>query len=304
MISIFTENLFFSSKIKNFVKFLAGKENRGPRAVERSLIAGLTELGVNFSVNKIPEGVCEIACVLSGVKTLQWAIKQKQLGEIKKLIVGPNIVVSPNSEKGLLKDDYIDIILVPSQWVKDYYSAIAPEIANKIQIWTAGVNLPPKIVSQKNIDFLIFNKIGKHHLFEKIKEYIKDKGYSFRVVNYGQFYQAEYFKLLDQSKFEIYLSESESQGLAMFEAWARGAPTFVWEKGFYESEGVRVSGKISAPFLEKISGSYFSNENDFILKFNEFINAKYEPREFVKANFTNKAAAEKYLDIYHDKKII
>ena len=290
-------------KAETFLKKILGRNSRGPNAVFESLALGLRGLGEEFCVNCKPESQAEVACVLSGVRTLAWAIEQKKKRVFKKLVAGPNIVVNPNEEGGLLKNSLIDIIIAPSQWVKDYYSAVAPEIAGKIQIWPAGVVVPPlPRAKEKQTDFLVYNKIGDNILLEYGLEYLKNKGFSYKVFTYGRFKQQDYYAWLEKTKYEIYLSNSESQGLAMFEAWARGVPTLVWEKGFYKSEGVRISGKISAPFLEKASGLFFSNENDFASRFDEFLNIKYEPREYVKANFTNKITAQNYLYICYGKK--
>ena len=86
----------------------------------------------------------------------------------------------------------------------------------------------------------------------------------------------------------IYLSVSESQGLAMFEAWARNVSTLVWEKGEYEGDGKSISGKISAPYLTDQVGLAFSSVEDFSRQLEVFLKFGFNPRKYVEENFSNK----------------
>lgn len=297
MIYIYTENLFFLPRVKNRIKKILGVYKRGPQVVLSSLLTGLTELKESFVLNKDISEPIQSACVLSGIKTLEWAIKQKKLGKIKKLIAGPNIAVAPTDVGGILLDPDIDRIIVPSQWVKEYYVSVVPKIEKKIAVWPAGVNIPENPQDEKTFDFLIYNKIGQNQLYFDIVGILKEKGYTYKVFDYGKFYQSEYFNKLQQSRFEIYLSESESQGIAMFEAWARGVPTYVWEKGFFEKKGIKIFGKISSPYLNSSSGLVFSSAESFKADLNIFINGTYAPKEHVKKNFADKICAQAFIKL-------
>ena len=295
---IYTEQgggLFY--RLKSLTKKLLKKDSRGPEAVKNSLTSGLTELGVEFLINKKIENICEVACVLSGRKTLLWALEQKKIGKIKKLVAGPNIVISPNDFGGLIKNPLIDVIVVPSQWVKDYFVKLAPGITNRLVVWPAGVTVPILEASNKTIDFLIYNKIVGNNLVSKIVETLQQKNYSFQIINYGAFHQEAYFTLLNKSKYEIYLSESESQGLAMFEAWARGVPTLVWDKGLFEYQGVSVMGLVSSPYLKDQTGMRFSDLEDFKLKLPIFVGHDFAPRQITESFFSNIHAAQAYLKL-------
>jgi hypothetical protein len=121
--------------------------------------------------------------------------------------------------------------------------------------------------------------------------------YKFTVLEYGQFKQAEYFSLLAQCRFEIYLSESESQGLAMFEAWARNIPTLVWERGFWQTEKYYWQGMTASPYLSDKAGMRFADFAEFQRIFREFVTRPFSPRDYVSENFTNAICAKKYLEI-------
>jgi hypothetical protein len=295
-IFLYTENFFLFPKFKSSVKFLLGQDTRGPKAVLESLCKGLTEAGVEYEVN-LKFKKAEHVCVLSGVSTLRWAIKQKKIGKVKSIVAGPNLVISTKDEKEILLDPAIDAIIVPSQWVYDFYSKESPQITSKLRIWPAGVTIPASKPSQKYIDFLVYNKLGNENLSDQIVSELQKKNYKVRVFNYGKFEQQEYFKALEASRFEIYLSRSESQGLAMFEAWARGVPTLAWEKGLWELNGIKVTGKISAPYLNSECGDSFLDFNDFLKVLPKFFSTGYDPKSYVERLFSNKVCAEKYLKI-------
>lgn len=300
MLYLFTENLFLSARAKNIIKILLNRQDRGPKAVYKSLVAGLRELNENFTVNEKLSEPIETACVLSGAKVVAWAVNQKRKGRINKIVAGPNIVISPKDANGILENPLIDKIIAPSQWVKDFYIKTSPNLLNKIFIWPAGVSLPAEKKCEKIFDFLIYNKIKNNDLYKKITDELKAKGYKIRTLEYGKFKQTDYFKLLEQSNFLIYLSESESQGLAMFEAWARGVPILVWERGFWKTLSNEWMGMTASPYVSEENGMRFKNFEEFKTILLDFMSGSYNPRKFIQDNFNNKISAKKYLNIVNN----
>ena len=270
--------------------------------VFQSLIKGLGELGVEYKVNPAFKGVIETACVLSGVTVLKAAIKNKSKGIVKKIIAGPNLVITPDDAGRILKSSEIDKIIVPSRWVKDFYISLAPELASKIFIWAAGVEFPEGRTSEvggreSEIDFLMFNKVKDQNLNNQINTLLEGNGYRVADVKYGQYNQQKYFNLLERSKNLVYLSQSESQGLAMFEAWAYDVPTLVWDRGFMENGKYRVSGNTASPYLSPQTGMRFLDFEGFKRVLPQFLNFDFAPRKWIEENATNKIAARKYLEI-------
>ena len=297
---LYLYNEYFSPLAR--FKRLLGKVSRGPDRLFQSLIRGLGELGVEYKVNPAFKGIIATACVLSGVTILKAAIKNKRKGIVKKIVAGPNLVITPNDAGGILKSPLIDTIVVPSQWVKDFYISLAPELSSKIFIWAAGVDLPEGWKSEVGnrrleIDFLIFNKVKDQNLKNQIKTFLEQDVYRVADVKYGQYNQQQYFNLLERSKNLIYLSESESQGLAMFEAWAYNIPTLVWDRGYMEYGKHRFSGDTASPYLSAQTGIRFTDFKDFKDVLPKFLNASFFPRQWVEKNASNKLAAEKYLEI-------
>jgi hypothetical protein len=297
VVYIYTENFFLKNRLKNRAKVFLGGLLGGPKAVERNLILGLKELGEEVLVNKKIGKPIPAIGVISGERTLKWAIAQKQKGKIKKIVTGPNIAVFPRDHGGVLLNPLIDAITVPSQWSKDLYVKLAPELAKKIILWPVGVAVPPQSRANKIFDFLVFDKIGDNPLRAEIEGYLKSQNRSYRVLVYGKFRQEEYFNLLEQSRFEIYLSESESQGLAMFEAWARDVPTLVWERGYFEYRGQRLEANAASPHLVPQAGMRFKNFSEFKDVLAKFEQAEYSPREYIINNFSNRICSGNYLKI-------
>lgn len=297
MIYLYTENFFWLPRAKNRLKKILGLSQRGPQAVIGSLESGLRQLNIDYKINQPLPRFAVAVGVISGVKTLLWALKQKSAGKITRLVAGPNLVVLPGDSGGVLKDPLIDVVVVPSPWVGESYVELYPPLKSKIRVWPAGVSVPDQVSGGKSLDFLIYNKIGQTQLFKKIRQYLEEKKYSFKVISYGQFNQAEYFELLKDARFEIYLSNSESQGLAMFEAWARDVPTLVWDRGYFELPGYRLNKSAASPYLSPKAGMSFKNLEDFSAVLPGFVAAAYEPREYVLRNFSHALCAQRYLEI-------
>src|SRR5438128_543561 len=121
MLYIYTEEFFVGFRIKNLLKKFLGKYARGPQGVFQSLCSGLTDLKVGFYINAPPDKNIEMACVLSGLGTLKFLIAKKKQGWVKKIVAGPNIVVTPFDYDSIIQSPEIDLILCPSQWVVDWW---------------------------------------------------------------------------------------------------------------------------------------------------------------------------------------
>ncbi len=292
--------------LKKIVKAILNIQ-RGPDVVFKSLIRGLNDLSASYNINPSLDKMSENVHVISSVAALNWAIKQKHLGKINKLIAGPNISTLPYYNGAVLCDPAIDIILVPSEWVKEVYSKSRPEISSKIRVWPAGVKVPEitakplRPLSERKS--LVFRKSIDDVSFNKITEELKNRKILFKVISYGSFKQEEYFDLLKDSDGLIYLQEVESQGLALQEAWARSVPTLVWNKGhFTYPTGERIDGNIVAPFLTPETGMFFKNAENFPSAFDEFQSKlhSFTPRDYVIKNLSDKVCAENYLKIINE----
>ncbi len=298
--------------LKSVTKKILGKK-RGPDAVLESLKRGLTELGVPFVINaKLERG--QTVNVISNIEALKYAIKNKESSGVCKLIAGPNLVILPNEHNSLIASPHIDVILTVSPWVTDLYGKIIPTIIPKMRVWPAGVKIPQrasefankpidgKTADDNEIQCLVFKKSVPENLYERVILTLTKKNIKYQVFEYGKFGQKGYFDALEANgrHFMIYLQESESQGIALQEAWIRDVPTLVWNKGSYTSStGITVTGNVAAPFLSDEAGMLFKDADDFETALDAFMHmmsgGKYHPREYCLRELTDKISAEIYV---------
>ena len=119
-------------------------------------------------------------------------------------------------------------------------------------------------------------------------------------MSYGRYERERYFNLLAEVEFVICLSESESQGLAMFEAWVRDVPTLIWNRGYWQGYGYKWKDeKISSPYLIDDCGMFFEDESEFKKKLSIFLSkiSQFVSRKYAITNFNDEVVARKYLEI-------
>lgn len=301
MISIYTRtnNPLTKEFWKWLIKKVSGKYS-GPDAVLDSLKRGLSESNIPFEINPLKPKY-KIVHVISGIEALKKAIKTKKIDQT--LLVGPNLVISPLDYGGILMNKKINKIILPSDWTAEVYSTISPEIKDKIYIWPAGTSCNVKYDKKEKRKCLIYKKNTEKKLYQDIIKCLVKKNIPYDIIEYGKHNQKDYFDKLLQSKFLIYLQISESQGLAIQEAWAHNIPTFVWNKGYIISEGIKFEGKISAPYLTNETGEFFKDFNEFESKLSNFIIRldQLRPAEYCKNNLSIKTSTRTYMNIIKDK---
>lgn len=299
---------FFSVEFwKGLIKKLFGR-SRGPQAVTASWVRGFTELGVEFKLNPSEREITanDVVLVNESLAALCWAISAKKHGRISHLFAGPNFVVLPSDAGGIMKDEVIEKFLFPSPWTRDLFIAKDSSFAGRIEICPAGVMVPKLKEVQKDVDCLLFVKNQDEYVTASaIEKELRKKGISYLRLDYGSFKQKEYFDCLDRCHFMVYLTYSESQGLALQEAWARNIPTYVWNRGYMEHSGEKwYAKKASAPLLDDLTGRFFSDLTEFNHGIMSFVSALYQfkPRQAVLDNYSDKVCASNLLNLidYHE----
>ncbi len=293
----------FKNGLKSLGKYILGQK-RGPSAVTESLILGLKELKTDFllnpPVNKIKK--TDIIYVNESASALRWAIKAKERGWAKKIVVGPAITVLPYENKEIMMNKSIDLILFPSNWVRDFWLFLAPGLSSKIKVWPAGV-IDQGFLRNQNGIILIYNKNPNSTILNYIIRHFNLNKIKYRILNYGHYRYSYFPKILKKAKAVVFLSHSESQGLSLHEVWMAGIPTLVWNPGFMKYGNFSWENeKISAPYLTEECGLFFKNDKDFdnsFLKFIEKYNS-FKPREYSLNNFTNKICADNFLQMINN----
>lgn len=284
-------------------------QSGGPQSVTTSLIRGLRQIGTNFNFNPRSEKeIGDTVVVLADVNALRQAIQLKSSGRVKKLLAGPNLVVRANEAGGILGSPHVDVCIVPSAWVKPNYEDDLPILKGRIKIWYAGVNttdwIPSAPLIEKiksgNKDVLVYWKTESAEFCQKTAALLTKYGFNPFIVKYGSYDQSAMIQILSHTLFSVFITRSESQGIAFVEAWAMDVPTLVWDPQTPSNICGKDFWPISAcPYLTPLTGINWQNisELEYILdNIGHTINY-FEPRNWTLNNMTDQLSAQLMLSI-------
>jgi len=286
-------------------KFL-GKSGGGPSAVLRSLINGLKCEGIKYNHN--PRNINEIGAyviVLSNIKALREAIELKKSGKIKRLLAGPNLVLHAFEHDGILASPEIDYCVVPWERIYIPFEEENPGLKGRIRAWPAGVDEKfwQPIKMKKSRDVLVYWKTESEEFIRAIENKLKELGWKPLRVVYGKYNQSEFKKKLSKVKFSVFISKSESQGIALAESWAMDVPTLVWNPKDLVTRGKASFHLSSCPFLDKKTGLEWVTISDFerILKNFDQLSHAFKPRQWVLDNMTDRISAQLLLKLFNSE---
>lgn len=305
MFTILTQPLSWRERLvywlKRHIKYILGKNTYWPNSVIQSIIWWLAHIQnggvVWYNIDPKEDDIYSIVFVPNGIETLKYALRLKKQWIIQSLIAWPNISI-PENKNDICFHPNIDTILVPSEWVKDYFLSINPQ-ETRIQVWAAGVDDMSRSLKNKP-NILVYKKNCPKELFEHIINFLTTKKIPYTPIGYGDFKKEDYIRNLKLSSAMVYLQESESQWLALHESWMADIPTLVWNRWFWEYGATQwYNEKISAPYMTVECGLFFQWPEDFNVKFTEFMLQleKYSPRTYSLENFTNEITTRKLLQI-------
>lgn len=289
-------------KFRNLI--INHKKKYGHKAVTKGLLRGLKKTHIKYSFNPvISSNIKGDVIVVSGADVLKYAISIKDQNRISSLCAGPNIVVHADEHNCILGSVLLDKVIVPSKWVKHAYEKECIKTKNKIVVWASGTDVDfwkPSKINKKTILIYLKTKNKKAlKIVNDIKEFFNNK-YEIRILNYGEYELSDYKIELDRAFLMIYFSETESQGLALQEAWSMNVPTFVWESGCVNIAGRKYDYTSPAPYLNKSNGKFFRNYNELKKNIEKFNYLNYQPRSWVSKNVTIERTANRLLRILYD----
>jgi len=226
--------------------------------------------------------------VVRGTQNLRWAIQNKHRMKAGQLWAGPNISVVPQEAEKLLLSPEIDRVVVPSEWVSAFYAEQAPVLRAKLRIWPVGIDTDYwKPVAGDKKHLLIFNK-GQEALSLEITRFLATQGVIFTTLRYGCYDPEEYRTALSEAWGMVYLSASESQGLAVLEALSMDVPVLAWDPGkcTYMSPELGQSflcPATSIPYFDLRCGERFAALPEWSSKFVVFREhlSGYHPRDYI-----------------------
>jgi hypothetical protein len=222
----------------------------------------------------------------------------KKQGRVKMILAGPNLVTRANEFNGLIASNAVDICIVPSLWVQKAYEEDMPSLKGKIRVWFAGIDTeywrPTPRLKDK---VLVYWKTEPVLFCEQVECCIKEKGFDPFRVHYGKYTKEQFKTYLDQSLFAVFISISESQGLALAECWSMNVATLVWNPQTMQAHG-RIYSEVSAcPYLTSQTGKDWQQLSHLELLLNNHDSWLYQPRQWVLENMTYKHSAERMITI-------
>lgn len=275
---------------------------RGPGSVARSLIEGLKALNIPFEI-----GVCagrqlmDVVLVQGGEGgALETALKLKREGRIKKLIVGPNFYPDGANYPE------VDVHIVPSRWVITYCQEVAPELVSRCRVWPSGVDVNywapvgTEYLTSKKV--LVYWKTEGDDFCSLVGSMLKKYGWEPIILRYGTYSQPQYKEILTQCRFAVFISRSESQGLALAECWAMDIPTLPWNPGQTDVRGKIVNYSHSCPYINQQLGADWKTIPEFknLLSSINTILSSVSPRAWVMKNMSDQASVLKLVSIINE----
>ena len=264
----------------------------GPGAVFRSLLQQMQladpPLHWALCLRDFPKTTCEVAWVVNDTEDLKWAVENRSRLRARQLWAGPNIVVVPQEAGGILTRSEIDRVIVPTKWVEDVYSNEHPPLARRISIWPAAIDTDywsPQDIPKLN--WLLYNKY-QDSLAAAIAKALETANEKFIQINYGQYPHAKYREVLKTAKGLIWLSGSESEGIALLEALSMNVPALIWDVGSWKYQSPELKRAFaapatSAPYFSEECGVKFTAQPEFESAFKRFSAnlSSFRPRDYI-----------------------
>lgn len=266
----------------------------GHVAVTRSLICGLRELGAAFNYNPVSVfAIRDVVVVLSDIEGVRQAIELKRQGKIKKLLVGPNVVEMPTEYGFILASPEIDVCLVPSDMTVAIYERLDPALVGRVKTWYAGVDetfWSPLDSVKESKKVVVYWKNAPKAFCLEVERSLVSHGYEPIRIVYGRYNKKEFRQALRKSAFAVFLSITETQGIALAEAWSVNVPTLVWDSQI-EHYYIRGLQTTSTPYLSAETGERWKElgELETLIK---NLSGGLRPREWVMRHMTDRIAAD------------
>lgn len=275
------------------------ESNNGPGKLSRNTIHGLQERNIDFCV----DDYADINLCFSESKLLSHFLGK----DIPNTIIGPCCMSLPTDMPEII-NQYKNILLA-SKWMVDFWKTfdiISPDYY--IDSWFGGIDHeyyhPDKNITN---DFVIFYKdvttaefsSDNQGIFEYIKYMLEKNNLKYKTLQYHNYSQEDFFRIVNSSKYGIVLHKTETQGFAIMEAMSMNLPLFVldettWTNEYWSGNTTKYDKATSVPYFTRVCGmkincSDVKNGNiDLESKIKEFIEYShiFQPRLFITSYYT------------------
>ncbi|UTW48705.1 hypothetical protein [Bacterioplanoides sp. SCSIO 12839] len=287
------------------------------------LKSGLEKLGVPFlyqpPLDFMPEGN---VLVISDHMVLREIYKRKKQNNTFNLLAGPileiedthsmgakDLITGPDIENPLSTLDKLDTlfsrkevdgVLTAGSWAREGWRFAAPEIGMKTFEWFAGVDTDfwDGKTAPKPKRALLYAKTNPG-IVKNAHQALRSLGIDVTLVEYGHYNKETYKKVLASVDFAVFVSEKETQGIALAEAWAMNVPTFCWDPFHSFMNGAALLPTSSCPYITKQTGNRWRNIEDLKNLLYIYKRDYYSPRSWVLENMSDTVSAQRLLDIFN-----
>ena len=223
-----------------------------------------------------------------------------------KFIFGPHFSVFPELHQMNIINKSNVIYIQPSKWVVELWKYF-PHCKN-IKI----ISLPFGVETNKFNEIKPFIDRTKVFIYCKrrdpnelnlIKKILSDRNIEYKIFDYLQKYnENEYINYLQNSKYGVWLDAHESQGFALQEALSCNVPLFVWNIKSMKQEYGSSYNDIPAttiPYWDERCGEFFYNTTELEDRFNLFLSKleTYKPREYILENLSMEVCEKKLIEV-------
>ncbi len=220
-----------------------------------------------------------------------------------KVAIGPNVAISSQRDLESIFNNPSFKFLVPSEWVENYFTERNYIPPQQMEVWKAGVDIERWSPSRKNKkrQILIYVKGNEDpNQLKQITSWVDSYDYVCKVIRYGKYSQRRFRKICSQASGAIWIGITESQGIALAQAWAMDVPTLVRRVDkFTDSEQFVISAS-SAPYLTEETGRFSIESSITKMEVTQFLQSlnQFNPREWVKKNCTIEKSIYELEQIY------
>ncbi len=289
-------------------KAYLSKTATGPKKVVDNLIKGLDLLGYPYVVNKRLDA-CEMLWIHDDVDALASIGK---LDDSIKIVAGPNLYVVARQIPQTIDLSKI-VYLHPSEWVKDFWETFGFDRC-PIEAWPAGIDTEeykPSTREKKTV--LIYFKQRSQEELMQVKKALDEKHITYQLITYGNYREEDYRKLLEETRYIVWLGRQESQGIALQEALAMNVPILVCDVnrlGHWEAspKEMAVFTEEENAFPRATSAAYFDERCGIKIKDLSMLGdavdtmerdlGGFKPRQYILENLSLEKQARDLLAIY------
>lgn len=278
------------------------KRFHGHFALVRSVVEGLEAIGADFNYD--PRSLSRLARVVYAPanEALRQAADLKRRNRIDFLVAGPSNALFPEEADNILWQPEIDLLIEPSEWVRDLFRSIAPALVSKIRICPAGVDADAWVPTDAAVESraLVYWKSGDESFCAHVESILEAQGLRPIRLQYGHYTPAEYKRALDDSVVAVFLSAFETQGLALAEAWSMDVPTLVWNPRAEASwRGRSFAAGSSAPYLSPVTGIQWTSVEELAKSLDYALGhiEEFHPRAWVLGNMTDSRCSRTLFDM-------